>query len=156
MMTNPLLLVETFIKRLHDGDIQVSTEASRIMYKNPYAIIPALIPLSDILANSISIYEANKLDLEHLMSYANTCLAWINVTITHGFVREGSGLFSKMRAYEEEYGRLALQNKQLKEEKDKIQKENERLKKLNDELHETLSKFGKAGNVGDVSNDEDE
>ena len=41
----------------------------------------------------------------------------------------------------------------MKEEKDKLQKENDRLKKLNEELHKTLDRFGKAGNVSDVSGD---
>lgn len=153
--TNTLTLVETFIRRLHDGDIVVSTEASSAMYYNP-SRSPSQVPLSDGLANSISAYEAHKLDLEHLLYYANDCLAWINRAITHGLIREGSGLFSKMRVYEEEYGRFALENRQLKEEIDKLQKENDRLKRLNEELHKTLSRFGKTGNVGDVSGDEDE
>lgn len=157
MTTNPIVLVETFIKRLHDGDIVISFGASEIVYQNPYPSKgPPLIPLSDALANSISAYESNKLDIEHLMYYTDACLGWINTVIARGFVREGTGLFSKMRSYEEEYGRIALENKQLKEEKDELQKENERLKKLNDELHKTLGKFGKAGNISDVSSDKDE
>jgi hypothetical protein len=155
MITNPLVLVETFIKRLHDGDIVISPEASAFMYQNP-STGPPLIPLSDALANSISTYEANKLDIEHLMYYANTCLGWINTVIARGLMREGTGLFSKMRGYEEEYGRLALENHQLKEEKDKLQKEIARLKQLNEALHKTLDKFGKAGNVGNVSGEEGE
>jgi hypothetical protein len=153
--TNTLTLVETFIRRLHDGDIVVSTEASSIMYYTPSAPMPN-VPLSEGLANSISAYEAHKLDLEHLLYYAGDCLSWINRVIARGLIREGSGLFSKMRVYEEEYGRLALENRQLKEGIDKLQKENDRLKKLNEELDKTLSRFGKAGNVGDVSGDEDE
>ena len=113
-------------------------------------------PLSDGLADSISAYEAHKLDLEHLLYYAEVCLGWINRAIARGLIREGSGLFSKMRAYEEEYGRIALENRQLKEGMDKLQKENARLKKLNEELDKTLSRFGKAGNVGDVSGDDNE
>jgi hypothetical protein len=155
MTTNILTLVETFIRRLHDGDIIVSTEASSTMYYDSSVPIHN-VPLSEGLANSISVYEAHKLDIEHLLYYAEACLGWINRAITHGFIREGSGLFSKMRVYEEEYGKFALENKQLKEEKNKLQKENERLKQLNEELHKTLSKFGKAGNVGDVSGDDDE
>jgi cell shape-determining protein MreC len=105
------------------------------------------------LAASISTYEAHKLDLEHLLVYAEDCLSWISRVIERGLIRGGSGLFSKMRVYEEEYGRLALENRQLKEEKNKLQKENDRLKKLNEELHKTLDRFGKAGNVSDVSVD---
>jgi predicted nuclease with TOPRIM domain len=152
MTTNPLVLVETFIKRLHDGDIVISYGASEVMYRDPYPSTgPPLIPLSDALAKSITVYEANKLDIEHLVHYANACLGWINTVIARGFVQEGTGLFSKMRSYEEEYGRIALENKQLKEEKNELQKENERLEKLNEELHKTLGKFGKAGNISDVS-----
>ena len=154
MTTNPLVLVETFIKRLHDGDIVISLEASALLYQNP-STGPPLIPLSDALANSISVYEANKLDVEHLMYYANTCLGWINTVIARGFIREGTGLFSKMRSYEEEYGKLALENRQLKEEKGKLQKEIARLKKLNEALHKTLGNFGKSGSVSNVSGEED-
>jgi len=155
MTTNTITLVETFIRRLHDGDIQISAEASTVMYLDP-SVNPPQTPLSDGLANSISLYEAHKLDLEHLMYYANYCLGWINKAIARGFIREGSGLFSKMKAYEESYGKLALENMQLKKEKLKLQKENVRLKKLNEALHKTLNKFGKAGNVGDVSGDGDD
>lgn len=155
MTTNTLTLVETFIRRLHDGDIVVAPEASAVIYIDS-SVSPQQVPLSDALANSMSAYEAHKLDLEHLLYYAEVCLGWINKAIARGLIREGSGLFSKMRAYEEEYGRLALENKQLKEEKDKLAKENRRLKKLNKELHKTLSRFGKSGNVGDVSGDDNE
>jgi transposase-like protein len=88
------------------------------------------------------------------MYYANTCLGWINKAITRSLIKEGSGLFSKMRAYEEGYGKLALENMQLKKEKIRLQKEIARLKKLNEALDKTLNRFGKAGNVSDVSGDE--
>jgi len=152
MITNTLTLVETFIRRLHDGDIVVSSEASVVMYQN--ASTSLSVPLSDSLANSISAYEAHKLDLERLMYYAEDCLGWINRAIARGLIREGSGLFSKIRACEERYGKLALENIQLKKEKIKLQREVDRLRKLNDALHKTLAKFGKVGNVSDVLGDE--
>jgi len=95
-----------------------------------------LVPMLQDLAKSR--LRNSALDLLEMIDQANT----------HGVIREEN--------LEKRFSECTKESEQLKEENDKLRKENQRLQKLNKELHKTLDKFGKTGNVSDVSSDNNE
>jgi len=146
--------VEDFVKRFHDGDIIITPKAKTLQLEIPSKTLMEdgayeIRTYTDMLGWAIAAYQyyRDTPELGRQLECAYHLLDLIERGRAYGVIKN-LNLTNKLKEYQE-------QNSQLKEEKDKLQKENQRLKQLNEELHKTLSKFGKAGNIGDVSIDEE-
>lgn len=143
-MSETIQKVESFIQRLHNGEIIITPEARNIRYGPIFqsAIIPRFSRLTKSLADNLSSviweYEQRKNDQRIKLALASHCLLWIDRARAQGVVVESEALIDKLSKCEE-------QNTQLKENIDKLEKECQRLRQLNNALHETLDKFGKRG-----------
>jgi len=152
--------VENFIRRIHDGDLVITPKAKNIKLEKVVAqgylgAKKEQGTLATLMGNCMFEYQSFK-DLSATSSYkddighrlginrrldtaARELLECIELGYSHGVFKEQK-LTSQIKEYQE-------QNLQLREKVDKLEKENQK-------LHETLKKFGKAGFVGDVTNDE--
>lgn len=150
-MSSIIEKVETFIQRLHDMDYIFTPEAKGIWYVSPSRPLypsPLSPPkerknLTDYLAIAISDYEENRDDEQHRLSYARTCLLWINRAFASGVIQEGKGLISKNKELERDV-------KHLRKRLDECNKRRQIVEKQNQWLHKLIPKDTF---TGDLSNE---
>jgi len=147
--------VEDFIKRFHDGDITITPNAMKMKLKMPSKSFMGverseIRTYTDMLGWAIAAYQyyRDNKALGRQLECAYHLLDIIERGRTYGVIKN-LNLTSKLEKCQKE-------SNQLKEENDKLQKENQRLRQLNEELHKTLGRFGKAGNIGEVSGSDDD
>lgn len=113
-MSETIEKVETFIRRLHNLEYVITSEAREILYRDSQDQVPK--NLADWLSRRIFSYEDNKDDEERQLFYAQLCLIWINKAFTCGVVQEGKSLIKKLDEYREKNVQLERDNKVLSEE----------------------------------------
>jgi len=158
--------VEDFIKRVHNGDLVITPKANKLFLTIPAGKNVLGLPskrkytLADLLGWAMAAYQLHKdfsppSSIVHerwvdskLKVTAYEFLDYIERARACGVIKE-LNITNKLKTCQE-------QNNQLKERIDKLESECQRLKKLNQVLHETLGKFGRSGNIGDVKNNAEE
>lgn len=99
--------VETFIHHLRDLDYIVAPEGNKMRYSQKssgYDVDIGTLP--DLLAQSISKYEAYKYNTKERLYKAIECLAWINRAYTSGIITEGNGLLGRFKECSEQNMKL--------------------------------------------------
>jgi hypothetical protein len=109
---NVIERVETFIQRMHNLDLVVQTDRADIQYGIPGEKAESQRSLADHLALQMKYYEENR-ETPLRFSYARILLIWIDRALTHGAIREGPGLLTKLAKYQEEDSRLKSENERL-------------------------------------------
>jgi hypothetical protein len=121
-MSSIIEKVETFIQRLHDLDYVIDPKASTLIFGIPSRLSESML-LSDFLAKKISEYEENRDNERNKLTYALSCLMWINRAFTCGVIHEGQGLARKLKECQEkntkldsDLERVSMEYLRLKEE----------------------------------------
>jgi len=149
-MSSTIERVETFIQRLDNMDYILNIEAHQIWYTKQ-SVFPSMSAerktLSDYLANAISAYQENRDNEEKRLTYAETCLLWVNRAFTCGVIKEGKGLISKNKELDSKSKKLERGIKRLQERLDECNKKCQELEEENKKLHKL---FGDDRFTGDV------
>ncbi len=114
--------VETFIRRMHDGDLIVTREAADIEYSSPGPSLGTT-SLADDLAFTISRYEhfyqlAKDTELGRL--FADAALALIERAYSNGVIREGPRLLNKLSECQKKKMDLEAENVKLLSDIEKL------------------------------------
>lgn len=134
--------VEDFIRRFHDGDSVVTSNAQKMIYTIPKESKLGLTSTrqksyADLLGWAIAAYQFHKdtsTDHERLLM-AYELLDEIERGRTHGVIKDNIKQVEKFKYCQDE-------NKQLKETKIQLEAEILKLKEENEELHKALENLG--------------
>ena len=114
--------VNDFVERLHNNELQISSDASKKTYRISRVGFSDVQPLSDLLADALENYESSKVDKqttdEDRFAFAKILLHWIGIAYSNGLVKNND--ISKMKENEQkrteleaELGKLYNRNAML-------------------------------------------